>query len=135
MLKVAFIDTGYMRALLDRKDSLHSKAVVIDVDAYGRRFTSEFVLTELLAAFSKSQRQREAAVTYVEYLKTQPSVEIEPASAQLFRRAFELFKSRPDKTWSLIDCSSFIIMEDNRIEDALTGDDDFRQAGFKPMIC
>jgi uncharacterized protein len=132
--RVAFIDTGYMQAMLNRKDPWRKKAAAIDIDSYNRYFTSEFVLTELLAVFSRGSQKRTAAVEYIEYLKTQPSVEIEPASPHLFERAFDLYKSRSDKPWSLTDCSSFVIMSDNGIMDALAKDDDFRQAGFNPLM-
>ena len=41
---------------------------------------------------------------------------------------------RHDKDWSLTDCISFVVMEDQRITDALTGDRHFEQAGFKALL-
>lgn len=39
-----------------------------------------------------------------------------------------------DKEWGITDCISFIIMKDYALTDALTADDHFRQAGFKPLL-
>jgi predicted nucleic acid-binding protein len=56
------------------------------------------------------------------------------ASHQLFDRGIELFSQRPDKSWSLTDCISFIVMEEHGITEALTADRNFEQAGFVPLL-
>jgi WS/DGAT/MGAT family acyltransferase len=56
------------------------------------------------------------------------------ASAELFRRGVELYTTRPDKSWSLTDCISFVVMQDELITYALTGDKDFEQAGFTALL-
>ena len=53
---------------------------------------------------------------------------------QLFDAAFAMFKSRLDKRWSFVDCTSFVIMRELGITDALTYDEDFRQAGYLPLF-
>jgi predicted nucleic acid-binding protein len=44
------------------------------------------------------------------------------------------YQTRPDKSWSLTDCSSFLIMESEGIEAALTYDRHFEQAGFQALL-
>jgi predicted nucleic acid-binding protein len=61
-------------------------------------------------------------------------VEIVPLSAPLLQRAVTLYAERPDKEWGLTDCTSFIVMEERGIRDALTADEHFRQAGFRPLL-
>ena len=51
-----------------------------------------------------------------------------------FRDALERYRSRADKTWGLTDCMSFLIMEQKGITDVLSGDRDFRQAGFNVLL-
>jgi predicted nucleic acid-binding protein len=46
----------------------------------------------------------------------------------------ELYRSRYDKPWSLTDCISFVVMADEGLTEALTGDRHFEQAGFKAML-
>jgi predicted nucleic acid-binding protein len=46
----------------------------------------------------------------------------------------ERYAARPDKDWTLTDCISFVVMEDEGITDALTGDQHFVQAGFKVLL-
>ena len=63
-----------------------------------------------------------------------PMVVVEPASTELVQAGLDLYRRRPDKDWPLTDCTSFIVMEENGITDALTGDVHFRQAGFNPVL-
>lgn len=46
----------------------------------------------------------------------------------------ELFESRTDKDWGLVDCTSFVIMTEQRINDAFTEDQHFVQAGFRKLL-
>jgi hypothetical protein len=49
-------------------------------------------------------------------------------------KAWELLTQREDKEWSLVDCSSFIIMKQRRINEALTNDHHFEQAGLIKLL-
>ena len=46
----------------------------------------------------------------------------------------ELLLNRPDKSWSLCDSVSFMIMGDERFIEALTTDHHFKQAGFIQLL-
>lgn len=70
----------------------------------------------------------------VQLLRQQPDVEILPATSALFQRGCEFHARRPDKEWSLTDCLSFLVMQDRGLEDALTSDHHFEQAGFRALI-
>lgn len=97
--------------------------------------TSEMVLTELLNSFaSKGENFRETAAKIVERLQAVANCEIVPQTSILFREALKRYKSRPDKCWSLTDCMSFLIMEDQKISEALTYDKHFSQAGFNALL-
>ena len=61
-------------------------------------------------------------------------MEIIPPEADLFRRALELYSDRPDKDWSLTDCTSFVVMAERRLTEAATGDHHFEQAGFRALL-
>src|SRR3954469_15491354 len=57
-----------------------------------------------------------------------------PPDQATFEGALNLYRQRPDKAWSLTDCTSFILMQQRSITDALTGDRHFQQAGFNPLF-
>jgi predicted nucleic acid-binding protein len=46
----------------------------------------------------------------------------------------DLYAERPDKGWSLTDCISFVVMRQQGITQALTGDHHFEQAGFTALL-
>jgi predicted nucleic acid-binding protein len=51
---------------------------------------------------------RAVAASYLETIEQESSTEIVPLSDVLFRRGFALYRERPDKTWGLTDCISFV---------------------------
>lgn len=63
-----------------------------------------------------------------------PTADIVPLTEDLFRRGFELYRERQDKKWGITDCISFVTMRDRGIQDALTKDRDFEQAGFTALL-
>lgn len=131
-----FADAGYWIALLNPKDGLHTKAREISaVLGRARIVTSEMVLTEVLNAFaSKGEPLRKAACELVDRIRSDPNAEIAPATSSAFRSALERYRSRTDKTWGLTDCTSFIIMEQMGITNALSADREFQQAGFTALM-
>jgi hypothetical protein len=127
-----FADTFYFLALLNPHDSAHSSALAHSVGP-GGIVTTEWVLTELADAMAwRSRRQAFLALHAV--LRSDPDVQIVPASASLFARGMELFAARTDKDWSLTDCISFVVMQEHHLAHALTGDHHFEQAGFVAML-
>ena len=59
-----------------------------------------------------------------------PSVEIVHIERSIDDEAWALLEARLDKEWSLVDASSFIIMQRFGMKEALTTDHHFTQAGF-----
>ena len=49
-------------------------------------------------------------------------------------RGIQRFRDRPDKDWPLTDCISFVVMEDEGMVEAMTGDQHFEQAGFRALL-
>ncbi len=70
----------------------------------------------------------------LEGMRASPRVQIVALDSRLFSRGLERMASRADKDWSLTDCISFIIMEEERIHEALTADQHFEQAGFIALL-
>ena len=131
-----FLDTAYAISLSSEQDNLHELALQIADDLEKEHtviVTTQAILLEIGNALSK-QRFRRSAVTLLQALETDPSVEIIPFSHELYNRAFALFRERPDKDWGLIDCVSFIVMQEQGITQALTADDHYRQAGFQVLM-
>jgi len=135
-MKTVFADTGYWIALLDPQDTLHSKAINLSVTfTQVQIVTSEMVLTEILNHFSKRGNfLRHAAANFIESLQENPAITIAPQTDSIFQQALILYKQRPDQAWSHTDCSSFCIMQQQNILEALAYDKHFEQAGFIALL-
>ena len=131
-----FADTGYWAALQDSRDRLHERALALTRGLESRHVvTTQMVLAEVLNMFgSRGEQQRRLAGEVVERAERSLDVEIVPQTDAQFRAALERYTERPDQTWSLTDCASFIIMEERGITDALAHDRDFEQAGFTALL-
>jgi uncharacterized protein len=135
-MKTVFADTAYWIALLNPKDTLHLKARSVSASlGRVRLVTSEMVLTELLNDFgARGETLRGTAVRLVGTLREDAQVRISAQTGELFQAAFLLYSQRGDKDWSLTDCSSFCIMGNHGITEALTHDRHFKQAGFRALL-
>src|SRR5260370_36496295 len=74
------------------------------------------------------------AVALIDHLQQRPDVELVALAPELWQRAWDLYRQREDKAWSLTDCFSFLVMQDAGLVDALTADEHFRQAGFRAVL-
>ena len=132
-MKAVFADTVYFLALLNPEDQWHSQARSLSLQPPGPLLTTEFVLTEVGDGLSRPENRPRFA-RLLQLLEEQPDVEIVPASSGLFREGCGLYAQRPDKQWSLTDCTSFIVMRQRGIERALSSDHHFEQAGFELLM-
>jgi predicted nucleic acid-binding protein len=73
-------------------------------------------------------------LSFVTDLLENPEVEIVWVDELLTRAALEFIKSRLDKSYSLCDAVSFLIMEEKTLTEALTTDHHFEQAGFRRLL-
>jgi len=131
-----FLDTSYIYALLNKRDQWHAQALRWQqrLAAKPRRLlTTQFILAEIADGLAAVKFRREATQA-IERLSANAWVEIVPASSALFESAFALYRERPDKSWGLTDCTSFVAMREHGINEALTVDDDYQQAGFRALL-
>jgi len=128
-----FADTYYYLALLNRKDSAHARAMGASLSLRSPTVTTAWILTELADAMAEGQWRQEAA-KFVRRLQANPQVRVIPPAGELFEQGLQLYENRPDKDWSLTDCISFVVMRQEGLADALTGDRHFEQAGFSALL-
>jgi len=135
-MKKVFADSCYWIALLDPSDSLHLKAEDVS-KTLGNAIiiTSEMVFIEVLNSLSKyGPRIREATVKILYELKRNSNAQVVLLTSLQFNNALKLYGEYADKEWGLVDCSSFQIMRNYDIKEALTDDKHFQQAGFSPLL-
>ena len=95
--------------------------------------TTEGVLWEWLNGLSDASTRGVAAEGY-RRAHADARIEVVPFQPELIDSAVQLYRTRPDKDWSLTDCLSFVVMERRHMTEALTTDGHFEQAGLKVMM-
>jgi hypothetical protein len=128
-----FADTWFYLALFNTRDTHHRRVVDFVATFTGGVVTTQWILTEVADAFASIPQRRELQAKF-QVLTEDPGTHIVVASPELFERGLALYNARPDKEWSLTDCISFVVMADEGLIEALTGDRHFKQAGFKALL-
>jgi predicted nucleic acid-binding protein len=135
-MKAVFADTFYWVALTSTEDNAHEQALTfsrsLNPDVI---VTTDEVLGEYLAYFSGAPPSiRVQDANSVTLLLTDPSVRIIPQSRESFLAGLELYRARPDKGYSLTDCTSMHTMRLQGLTEALTNDRHFEQEGFRAVF-
>lgn len=91
--------------------------------------TTSYVLDEVVT-FLNNRRQHSKAVSVGNNLLTASSIQMIHVDEALFYEGWQYFEQHEDKTFSLTDCVSFVLMKRLGIAEALTFDKHFVQAGF-----
>lgn len=130
---MVFADAWFFIALLDHKDSNHKRVLEYSETHNHLLITTRWILAEVGAALADSSNRSEVAA-FLSNAETADSLEVVGESDDWYDRGLALFVERPDKKWSLADCISFVLMEDRFIQEALTADKHFRQAGFTAIF-
>lgn len=135
-MKPVFVDSAYLIALGVTDEQHHQAALnwAGEFDREDRCFvTTRAVFLEIGSALSKPSL-RAAACRSFDALENDHRVALIELTPPLVGQAHTLFRERPDKEWSLVDCISFVVMNQWGISDALTTDVHFEQAGFKALL-
>lgn len=132
-MRAVFADTAYFIALLNPRDAFHQVALRLANSADRALLTSHWVLAEVGDAFSHP-RNRSKFSRLVAILESDTSVQLLPPTLEQFQAGAALHGRRLDKEWSLTDCISFSIMQQLDLQEALTTDMHFEQAGFRALM-
>ncbi|NCC23554.1 MAG: PIN domain-containing protein [Alphaproteobacteria bacterium] len=130
MLEPLFVDTGYVIGLVNVKDANHARALAL-ADRYDGYplVTTDAVLLEVGNALSRIARVE--AVEILHHFQASGDVTLVHLNPILFNRAVGLYEKYKDKHWGLVDCVSFLVMQEMRLTTALAFDQHFVQAGFQ----
>ena len=136
--QTVFVDTSGWGHYFIRKEFLHREAqsLVYALRREGHRFvTTNYILAELVALMqSPLKRPRHEQIEAEESIREEAWIKIIYIDEALDQLAWKLFRSRRDKSWSLVDCASFVVMQQEHILYALSTDHHFEQAGFINLL-
>jgi uncharacterized protein len=133
-----FVDTSGWAAWADSNEQFHSLAVVAFDEVWhqgGRLVSTNFVLAELTALLTRPLRvPKPQQIQLLDDIRSDPGVAIVSIDAVREAAAWHLWQARPDKEWNLVDCASFVVMQQGGLNEALTADHHFEQAGFVRLL-
>ncbi len=132
-MRTVFADTSFYIALVNHRDEHHRRASQFANQYEGDFITSAWVIEELADYLCDAPNRPLFLAMYGE-LCADPRVVIVPLSVELFDQGIELYTARLDKSWSLTDCVSFLIMEQRQLQEAASTDHHFIQAGFTALL-
>ena len=135
---ILFIDTSGWIEVFGRDLPFHKKARDILAQAVERGrpiVTTNYVIVEFIGHCGrKCKLYREGLFKAVDEITKLRGIRIVHISAEIHKEEIMRLRSWPDKTWSLVDATSFHVMHELGIIEALAKDGDFTQAGFKELI-
>jgi uncharacterized protein len=132
---VIFLDTSFLFPLFARHDPDHQRVRQVMEGYRGKRMEDQVLTTNHVVAETitlvryKGSRESNAAhalateVGSALYAGTLARIHWTTPDDE--RAAFEYFKKHADQEYSMVDCLSFVVMEQNGIREALTVDSDF----------
>lgn len=115
------LDTSGLLCLHNRAEAFHAHARIL-YHAARVRLTHGYVLAEFVALANARGLPRRAALTFVMDLADNPDIETVWVDEALHRDAMALLSARQDKTYSLCDAVSFVLMRQRHLAEALTTD-------------
>jgi uncharacterized protein len=127
------LDTSRLLYLHNRAEPLHREVRTL-YHATRMRVTHSYVLAEFVALAHARRLPRMAALTFISDLVENPDIDTVWVDEPLHREAMALLMARPDKTYSLCDAVSFVLMRQRRVTEALTTDRHFEQEGFQRLL-
>jgi predicted nucleic acid-binding protein len=135
-MRVVLIDTLYWIARINPKDQWHQRAVEVaaTLDPF-RGVTTEAVLIEVanyFCAFGPMVREMVAGV--MSDILEDPTIEVVPQTREVLQAGMALYADRLDKSYSLTDCISMIVLQERGLTEVLTHDRHFAQEGFNVLL-
>ena len=127
------LDTSGLLCCFDADEVRHDDAIGHYAAAV-HRLTHNYVLAEFVALAQARRLVREASLAFVAELAADAEIELFWVDPVLHAEALALLQSQLDKSYSLCDAVSFVLMRRHGIVDALTTDWHFDQAGFRRLL-
>lgn len=133
-MRKIFLDTGGILATVNNRDALHKKAMEVNKKLELEKvqfIITDYVLVEVCNALSK---HKSLALKALEHLQTSKDINLITITDAIFTKGIEMYKKYSDKDWGLTDITSFIVMQEEVMNEVFTGDHHFEQFGFRTLL-
>ena len=134
IIESVFIDTSAWIAEARTEDKNHTAAEKLFKSIQNARsiITTDLVFSETVTLLKKKSSHR-VAVEFGEKLKQSNLITMVHICKDLMDEGWLSFIRYQDKAFSLVDCTSFVLMKKYGIKKALAFDRNFEQAGFEVL--
>lgn len=136
MKREVFVDTSGFFALLVKKDDCHEKArkILRNAGKQGTPFvTTDYVLDET-ATLLMARGHGHLAQGFFDSIFQSNACQLVWTGAANFHTTTTAFLKYYERGWSFTDCLSFQVMNERKLQKALTKDQHFQQAGFQALL-
>ena len=130
------MDTAGWIACTDAADLANERALALRdscLEEGGVLVTTDYIVDETLTLLRVRGGLR-VAETWWREVDSSPYLRWEFISPERAEKARAIFFRYADKEFSFTDCTSFVVMHELRLSDALTTDHHFEQAGFVRLL-
>jgi predicted nucleic acid-binding protein len=130
-----FLDTSYILALEIRNERNHQQVLQnwFSLSTLNPTLVTTSYVFDEVVTFLNSRNLHDKAVDVGNRLLHSPNLDFIEINSTLFNQGWIYFQVHKDKSYSLTDCLSFVVMQQKQIMTALTLDNHFRQAGFQVL--
>jgi predicted nucleic acid-binding protein len=131
-----FADTSGLHALVNKNDANHAPAreAVGRILREGRRLiVTDYVIDESVT-LAKARGGTIVANRMLDLIERSEGIRIEWIGPERFESTRAFFRKHSDHAYSFTDCSSFVVMRELRLEQALTTDRHFLEAGMEALL-
>ena len=136
MAREVFVDTSGLYALADRRDPARAateRCVAALVRTGARLILTDYIVDEA-CTLAKARAGGRSALRLLEIVERSEAIHVVWVGEERFEATKSFFRKHADHGYSFTDCSSFVVMRELRIRDALTTDRHFSEAGFRPLL-
>lgn len=130
---LTFIDTSGFFSSLSKDDRSHKKTLEILSDSRRRFMTTDWILGETLNLLTARKRHH-LGIQFLERIEESKILNTLTIDSDHFELSKKLFIKFKDQQFPFTDCTSFVMMKEYKIIDALTADRHFKVMGFNPLI-
>jgi predicted nucleic acid-binding protein len=128
-----FLDTSGLYAWLSEEDERHAEAISL-IEAGAELVTHNYVLAELVALCHARKGNRTVVLAFLDSVAKGRGIDVKWVDRVDHGAGVRLLRERADKTYSLCDAVSFVVMRRLAITDALSTDRHFEQEGFRRLL-
>ncbi|MDN5850386.1 MAG: PIN domain-containing protein [Nitrococcus sp.] len=131
-----FVDTSGLYALVEKNDAHHARArsTVEKLLHAGHKLVLTDYIVDETTTLANARGGKRVAMRVLDLLEKSAGIRIEWIGSSRFEQTKTFFRKYADHGYSFTDCSSFVVMQELELTQALTTDKHFPEAGFEALL-